>query len=116
VVEDNLGPDEPLLAGFLEALEKRRDVTHLHSLSRAEWLAALAHADLTVVRETIYAKEHDFALWIRRTGLDDAAIAAIERDILAAPAELRDELFEAADGRIAKLHDQKLILRAEKKG
>lgn len=116
VVEDSLGPDDSELADFLETLEKRRDPTHVHSLSRGEWLQAMESAGLTVVRETVYEKEHDFALWIRRTGLDDGAVAAIERDILAAPAGLRTALFDIEGAQIAKLHDKKLILRVEKRG
>ena len=52
VVEDSLAPDEPALAAFLEELEKRRDSTHVHSLSRTEWVAACAAAGLRIVRET----------------------------------------------------------------
>jgi SAM-dependent methyltransferase len=114
VCEDSLGPDDPALAAFLERLEKTRDPTHVHSLSRGEWQAALDGAGLTVARETVYRKRHAFDLWIRRTGLEEKAIAAISADILAAPAEIRAKLFEVVDGQVAALNDQKLILRAEK--
>ncbi len=113
VVEDSLAPDEPALAAFLEELEKRRDSTHVHSLSRTEWGAACAAAGLRIVRETVYRKRHPFDLWIRRTGLGDAEIAAVAADILAAPAAIRAALFEIEDGEIAALLDHKLIFRAD---
>ena len=61
----------------------------------------------------VYRKRHDFDLWIRRTGLNTEQIAAIAGHILAAPAGLRDTLFETDDGRITVLKDRKLIFRAE---
>lgn len=114
VVEDSLAPDEPDEAAFLERLEKRRDPTHVHSLTREAWLAVLDEAGLAVTRETLHGKHHDFDLWIRRTGLDEAEIAAISADILAAPEPLRRRLFDIEDAHVSVLHDRKLILRAEK--
>jgi SAM-dependent methyltransferase len=113
VVEDSLAPDAPAVAGFLEDLEKRRDPTHVHSLSRAEWGAALMAAGLRLVRETVYRKRHPFDLWIRRTGLSEAEIAALVTHILEAPDEIRQILFEIDGGKIAALLDRKLIFRAE---
>jgi len=113
VVEDSLAPDEAALARFLEDLEKRRDPTHVHSLSRAEWGEACAAAGLRMVRETVYRKRHPFDLWIRRTGLGDDEIADIAADILAAPAAIQAAQFEIANGAVAALLDHKLIFRAE---
>lgn len=114
VLEDSLAPDEPAAAAFLEALEKRRDATHVHTLSRREWMAAMADAGLTVARETVFAKIHDFELWIRRTGLLDADVREIETDILAGPVTVRNQLFDIEGDRVTTLHDRKLIIRAEK--
>ncbi|MEE9208896.1 MAG: hypothetical protein V3U23_00465, partial [Kiloniellales bacterium] len=98
---------------FLEDLEKRRDRTHVHSLSDREWRAAIAGAGLGIVRETVYAMVHDFGLWIGRTGLSGPEIAAIEAHILAAPPAVRAALFDIAEGTVRHLRDRKLILRAE---
>jgi ubiquinone/menaquinone biosynthesis C-methylase UbiE len=116
VVEDSLAPDDPAAAAFLEALEKVRDATHVHSLNRDEWLAACAAGGLRVVQDMVYRKRHDFDLWIRRTGLHADQIAAIVGHILAAPGGVRDSLFETEDGRITILKDRKLIFRAEPMG
>ena len=113
VLEDSLAPDDPEIAAFLEDLEKRRDPTHVHSLSDPEWRAALASAGLRISAETVYATHHDFARWIGRTGLDKAEIATLEARILAAPAALREALFESGGSEVHALRDRKLILRAE---
>jgi SAM-dependent methyltransferase len=113
VVEDSLAPDAPAVADFLEDLEKRRDPTHVHSLTRAEWGADCAQAGLRIVRETVYRKRHPFDLWIRRTGLSEGQIARLVAHILAASEDIRSILFEIDGGAIAALLDRKLIFRAE---
>jgi SAM-dependent methyltransferase len=113
VIEDSLAPDEPEVATFLEDLEKHRDPTHVHSLSRAEWGAACATADLRIARETVTRKRHPFDLWIRRTGLSEDQIAGLIAHILEAPEEIRHALFEFDGGEVAALLDRKLIFRAE---
>jgi SAM-dependent methyltransferase len=116
VVEDSLAPEKPAVAAFLEDLEKRRDVTHVHSLNHAEWHQACAAAGLRVVRETVYKKRHPFDLWIRRTGLEEHEIADIAAHVLGAPETVRTALFEIENGEVAALLDHKLIFRAEAVG
>lgn len=116
VIEDSLAPDDPEVAAFLEDLEQRRDPTHVHSLSRAEWHGACAGAGLGIARETVYDKRHPYDLWIRRTGLDEAAVEAIATHLLSAPVAVRDALFEIEAGKIAVLKDRKLIFRAAAAG
>jgi SAM-dependent methyltransferase len=114
VLEDSLAPDDPDTAAFLEDLEKRRDRTHVHSLSGAEWQAAFAGAGLRVTNETVWAKRHEFALWVGRAGLDAAQIGALEARVLAAPATIREALFEIVAGSVRALRDRKAIFRLER--
>ena len=112
VLEDSLAPDDPETAAFLEDLEKRRDPTHVHSLSGAEWHAALAGAGLRVTDETVCAKIHEFALWVGRAGVDQAGIAELVAHVLEAPAAVREALFDVEDGTVRHLRDRKAIFRA----
>lgn len=114
VLEDSLAPDDADTAAFLEGLEKRRDPTHVHSLSDREWRAAFAGAGLRITNETVWAKRHDFALWVGRAGLDAAEIVALEDRVLGAPAALREALFDIQAGTVRALHDRKAIFRAER--
>jgi ubiquinone/menaquinone biosynthesis C-methylase UbiE len=113
VIEDSLAPDDSETAAFLEELEKRRDPTHVHSLSDAEWRAALAAAGLRVTAEKVWPKRRDFALWVGRAGLDVAEIAALEARVLGAPAALSEALFEIEAGAVRALRDCKVIFRTE---
>jgi SAM-dependent methyltransferase len=113
VIEDSLAPEDPETAAFLEALERRRDPTHVHSLSDGEWRAALAAAGLRITAETVWPKRRDFALWVGRAGLDAAEIKALEARVLGAPTALSAALFEIEAGAVRYLRDSKVIFRAE---
>lgn len=113
VIEDSLAPDDPAQAAFLDELERRRDTTHVLTLSRGQWLEVLNAAGLKVTAEHVFAKTHDFPKWVRRTGLDEGHVAAIESWVMASPAAVRDALVDIKGGQILRLHDHKLILRAE---
>lgn len=112
ILEDSLAPERPAAATFLEDVEKRRDASHVHTLSYAEWRDSFAGAGLAVTAEQRFRKQHDFGPWIERTGLEPAAIAAIVADILAAPEAAVAGLFERDAERVLRLNDHKLILRA----
>ncbi len=113
VLEDSLAPEAPVTAAFLEEIETLRDASHVHTLSHAEWMTAMAGAGLTITAEQVFLKIHDFAPWIERTGLERDAIDAIVARILAAPPEVTRGLFDLDGAQVARLHDRKLILRAE---
>ena len=113
VLEDSLAPASPETATFLEKVETLRDASHVHTLSHAEWMAAMADAGLSITAEHVFRKVHDFPPWIERTGLDRGAIDAIVARILAAPPEVTAGLFDLDGDRVLRLHDRKLILGAE---
>jgi len=113
VIEDSLAPDDPAQAAFLDELERRRDATHVLTLSRGQWLKVLTDAGMQVARETVFSKTHDFSDWVRRTGLDDGQVTAIESWAISAPAAARQALLDVEGDRILRLRDHKLILRAE---
>jgi ubiquinone/menaquinone biosynthesis C-methylase UbiE len=113
VLEDSLAPEAPGPAAFLDELERRRDATHVRTLDRQQWLDVLTDAGLRVTREHVFAKTQDFAAWVRRTGLDGEAIADIEAWILSTPESARALLLDMEGDKIARLHDNKLIVRAE---
>ena len=113
VLEDSLAPEAPASAAFLEEIEILRDSSHVHTLSRAEWVAAVAEAGLRITSEQVFRKVHDFGPWIERTGLARSAIDAIVARILAAPATVTQGLFDLDGDRVTRLHDRKLILRME---
>lgn len=114
VLEDSLAPDAPEEAAFLHDLEVRRDPTHVRSLKREEWIAAIAEAGLKVTRDMIFQKQHPFMDWLARTGVEGEAAAALVAELLAAPKPLRDSCLVAGKDGIEMMIDNKIILRADK--
>jgi SAM-dependent methyltransferase len=113
VMEDSLAPDDPGAAAYLERLEKARDSTHVHTLSRTEWAAAFDAAGLAVTREDVFRKTHDFRAWLSRVGLGPDAIRRIEQDVLDTPEAVRRLLFATEGSVVTHLLDTKLIVRLE---
>ena len=114
VLEDSLAPDDAEAAAFLHALEVRRDPTHVRSLTRGEWFAALEAAGLPVKREVIFQKQHPFMDWLARTGIEGEEAHGLVAELLAAPKPLRDSCLVVEDGGISLMIDNKIILRADK--
>ncbi len=114
VIEDSMAPDDPAQAAFLDELERRRDATHALSLSRGQWLKVLNDAGLRITDEKIFAKTHDFPDWVRRMGLNDGQVEAIESWAISVPATTRQALLDVEGTAILRLRDNKLILRAER--
>lgn len=114
VLEDSMAPEEPETYAFLHWLEVTRDPSHARSLTRDEWRTSVEDAGLTINRETVYSKEHEFADWLARMDVSGAVIEEITQRILAAPVDLRSALFAVEGNSVMLLRDQKLILRADK--
>lgn len=114
IVEDSLAPEDAEAAAFLHRLEVRRDPTHVRSLNAAGWHEAIEGAGLAVTREATFHKQQNFRDWVLRAGLSEADADALEAELLAADPKLRETCLTVEDGRIAQLHDRKIILRAEK--
>lgn len=117
VVEDSVVPDDPALDGFMNHVEKLRDPTHVRSLTAREWTALLASAGLTQTRAVRCPKEHGFAEWIARAGMDEDGARRVHAAFAAAPSAAVEAfaiVFEG--GRASSFTDEKIVIRAEKQG
>jgi len=63
LVQDQVMPEEPLIAGYVEAFEKLRDPSHNHALTETEWRAAFTAAGLTLEHVETLTKSHNFEEW-----------------------------------------------------
>jgi ubiquinone/menaquinone biosynthesis C-methylase UbiE len=84
VLEDTCSPEDPELDGFVDRVERLRDPTHVHALSKSEWRAALAAAGLRVARSETWRKRHDIADWLARADSDgDTPVAWTDDKVIA---------------------------------
>jgi ubiquinone/menaquinone biosynthesis C-methylase UbiE len=112
---DNVAPDDPALDAFMNAIEVRRDPSHVRNYTATEWRRMLADAGLRVTDMELERKAHPFADWTARAQMPEGARAALERDLLAAPAAARNHFAIVAEGaRVVSWSSDFIILRAER--
>ena len=112
---DNIAPEDPELDRIMNDWERRRDPSHVRANTETEWRSMLAEAGLTVTRIETRRKAYHFAGWVERMRLPDDERAALEADMLAAPASVRDYFaIQEQDGHVVSWTGDYLILRAEK--
>lgn len=115
LVIDNIAPEDAQLDALANEWEKRRDPSHVREYTVTEWHAFLAEASLEITHIETGRKTHDFAAWVERVRMPDAERAALERDMLAAPEDVRMhfEIREEAS-RLVSWTTEYVIIRAEK--
>lgn len=116
-LEDSCAPTDPALDRFINEVERRRDATHRRNYTEAEWRAMLDVAGLEVAHAALYRKTHDVADWIARAGIDQDAAERVYAAFAAAPPQARAYFaLQCAGGRATSFTDDKLLLRAVKRG
>jgi len=115
LVQDILGHDDPELAAFILAVERRRDPSHVRSFRQLEWTAFLRAAGLTVIDEAVVEKVRPWEEWTTRTRMRPEARQELDRLVLDAPAHCREAFqFKLDEERILSFTDRMLLLRADK--
>jgi ubiquinone/menaquinone biosynthesis C-methylase UbiE len=112
---DNVAPADHALDAFVNEVELRRDPSHVRCYTAAEWHIFLVEAGVTVTHAELGRKTHDFAKWTARSRMPAAQSDALARDMLAAPAAVRDHLaITSEDGRVVSWSSEFILLRATK--
>ena len=117
VVIDNVAPDAPDLDAAMNDWERRRDPSHVRAYTVTEWRALITAAGLQLSHLETARKTHAFAAWVERMRMPDRERAALESDMVAAPASVRDAFqIVVQGGRVASWSSDFVILRAAKEG
>ena len=115
LLEDILGHDDEELAAFILEIEKRRDPSHVRSLTHREWEAFLKAAGLTVIDEGTLTKARRWEEWTARMRMTPEAKADLERFVKAAPERCREAFcFTVENGRIQSFSDRLTLIRADR--
>lgn len=85
---DNIAPEEPSLAELMNAIERRRDPSHVMAYSVRQWAVWFAEAGLEVQQLSRWWTEKPFAAWLARAQTPAEVGVALAREVLAlSPAE-----------------------------
>ncbi|MFC6991342.1 class I SAM-dependent methyltransferase [Haladaptatus sp. GCM10025707] len=113
VLEDNVAPDDEVLAEFLNRVERLRDPTHVESYSEQRWRDWLDDAGF-VVEETAWVRRTlEFDSWVERIGVPQARLDELQAAFDKAPNAARRyfDIWYAEDG-VASFTTPKLLVRA----
>lgn len=115
LLQDVLGHDDPDAAAFILEVERRRDPSHVRAYRAVEWRAFLRAAGLTVMEESVLAKERPWAAWTRRMRMTDAERRALERYVREASAACRAAFdFRLTPDGVEAFTDRMLLVRADR--
>jgi SAM-dependent methyltransferase len=102
---------------FWNDFERRRDPSHVLSLTTADWRALIAEAGLDLRVVEPYPKRHDFADWAGRASESTALHDNLTKVLLAAPASVKGRFqIERERQRIVAFTDVKTLFFAVKVG
>jgi len=115
VMDDTLSPDDGAAAEVMQAVNLKRDHSHIGNLTAAQWREALAAAGFKIAREAIYEELQPYAAWLDRMAVPDEARKEITNDLMTASSEVREKLLVLDGDEISNLRCAKIILRAERR-
>lgn len=111
--EDNVAPEDPALATFLDRVERLRDPTHVESHPTVRWRQWLTDAGFRVEGVTHLRKSLDFEGWTNTQSLSAEERDRVERELLEAPPEAATAFdIRRTDGSIESFANPKALIRA----
>ena len=117
LVQDQVMPEDPVVAGYVEAFEKLRDPSHNHALTETEWRASFAAAGLMLEHVETLAKSHSFEEWTTTQAMLPSTKACLEALVAGAPpaavAWLQPRDFGTSEAAFVNVH---IILAGRKSG
>jgi len=110
-VIDNVVPDDPEAATFINAFEKLRDPSHNWAYTEREWVAFFHDAGLRVDRVESYRKARDFDGWTVTMGVEGSLKEKLREVLFGATGSARESLApEAIGGRTRFFLNEVLVL------
>lgn len=84
VLIDNVAPEDPKLAEFMNKTEKLRDNSHVRCLSKLEWSSLLRRYGLVETKTLDRKKIFQYPVWVARTTESEEQIEQVTEHLLAA--------------------------------
>ena len=115
LLADNVAPLNAELAAAMNAVERRRDPSHVEAYSAPRWVAFCAEAGLEPTALERFWRVKPYAEWMARAGASAAAITGLEGFVLGLDAAARAYLrVETRSGRLVSLAHEVMLLAARR--
>ena len=115
VVADTSAPEDPEIAKWMNALELKRDPSHIRNWTLSEWESGIKTTGLKVTDTALGKVNHECNDWTKRSNSTEQEAAEIEEIIRNASPSIKAE-FNIKEDEVGALtwHWGVSILRAEK--
>jgi len=94
---DNVSPEDPLAAEFINEVERLRDGSHVWCPSIANWQSWIREAGLVCEMEKSWDKTYHFADWVARTAHNREQRTEVELALRGADVRLREQFQIVCD-------------------
>ncbi|WP_186763742.1 class I SAM-dependent methyltransferase [Planomicrobium sp. CPCC 101079] len=98
VLIDNVAPENPKLAEFMNRTEKLRDGSHARCLSKIEWSKLLDRHGLVQIKSLDRKKTFHYPAWVDRTAESEEQKDRVKQHLLSADQETATYFFLAVQG------------------
>jgi SAM-dependent methyltransferase len=115
-VIDNVVPDDPDAAQYINELEKLRDPSHHWAYPCGEWRSFFERAGLVVERAETFRKARDFDAWAERMGVTGALRARLRGLLVTASGAAGEALAPSPDGERIRFYLTELLIIARRPG
>ncbi len=115
-VVDNVVPDDPEAAAFINEFERLRDPSHHRAYSRREWVGFFTDAGLIIEHVETFRKARDFDRWAGRMGVGEALRSQLRALLAAAPVRAAEALAPETAGERLQFHLSEVLIVARQGG
>lgn len=111
---DNIVPDDPGAAKYINDLEKLRDPSHHWAYPRAEWNAFFERAGFVIERSETFRKARDFDTWAGMMGVTEPLRSRLRGLIVTAPGVAGEALSPEPEGERIRFHLTEVLIVARR--
>lgn len=116
IVIDNVVPEEPVAAEYINRFERMRDPSHNRSHSESDWMRVFQEAGFHDIHAEFFRKARDFEEWTGRTSADEETKVKLRAMLEEAPPTARYVLAPERDKKSGALrfYLDEILIRGRK--
>lgn len=114
LLSDTVAPESDAVDAWMNDVEMRRDTSHQRNLKPSQWRILLEALGLTITHQALTLTHLEFDDWVRRSATPAEEVERLRRDVLAAPAEVKEAFGIRQEAEATHFHWDNLVVRAVK--
>jgi SAM-dependent methyltransferase len=116
VVIDNVVPEDPVAAEFINRFESIRDPSHHRAYCGREWIEFFRAANFEILAVERFRKVRDFDVWTSMMSVNDEAKSRLRGMLLSAPPAAREALAPEEKGGALRFYLDEILISGSRRG